>query len=72
MRCENGMDCKKITITADSGAADSVVPPGAVKNVKINEHEASRRKLQFCAANGTGIDIYGEQEIRAYILGEVI
>ena len=55
---------ERMTITADSGAADSVIPPGLVKNVRVKENEASRNGVQFCAANGTGIKIYGEQEVQ--------
>ena len=52
-----------MVITADSGAADSVIPKGAIKSAAIRPNEASRRGMKFCAANSTELDIYGEQNI---------
>ena len=63
MKDENGQEWEKVVITADSGAADSVIPKGTVKSAAVKPNDASRKGMKFCAANGTEIDIYGEQNI---------
>ena len=37
-----GIEWERMAIAADSGAADSVIPPGLVKNARIKETEASK------------------------------
>ena len=56
---------KAISILIDSGASDSVAPPGLFPNVKILETNASRAGVQYTAAGGHKISNLGMQ--RPYI-----
>ena len=56
---------KAISILIDSGASDSVAPPGLFPNVKVLETNASRAGVQYTAAGGHKIANLGMQ--RPYI-----
>ena len=55
----------KISILIDSGASDSVAPPGMFPQVKILETDASRAGMEYTAAGGHKIPNLGMQ--RPYI-----
>ena len=56
---------KAISILIDSGASDSVAPPGTFPDVKTLETNASKAGVQYTAAGGHKIDNLGMQ--RPYI-----
>ena len=56
---------KAISILIDSGASDSVAPPGMFPKVKVLETNASRAGVQYTAAGGHKIANLGMQ--RPYI-----
>ena len=62
-RDQNGMTWEKVTITADSGAAESVIPRDLIKSVPIKDNDAARNGVTYFAANGTPIPVYGEQDV---------
>ena len=53
-----------IKVTVDSGAVDTVTPPSCAKYFPILETEASRRGLDYRAANGTKIKNYGARSVQ--------
>ena len=56
---------KAISILIDSGASDSVAPPGMFPDVKVLETNASKAGMQYTAAGGHKIANLGMQ--RPYI-----
>ena len=50
---------EKINMTIDSGAADTVGPPGIASGTPLRETDASRNKRYYNAANITPIRIHG-------------
>ena len=50
---------EKITVTADSGAADSVMPKKVGSHIPVKDTKASRAGRNYRAANGTVIKNYG-------------
>ena len=56
---------KTISVLIDSGASDSVAPPGTFPDVKVLETNASKAGVQYTAAGGHKIDNLGMQ--RPYI-----
>ena len=56
---------KAISILIDSGASDSVAPPGLFPQIKILETDASRAGVQYTVAGGPKIANLGMQ--RPYI-----
>ena len=56
---------KAVSILIDSGASDSVAPPGLFPKIKILETDASRAGVQYTAAGGHKIANLGMQ--RPYI-----
>ena len=76
--CENPEECdhsmgpinavgknewEKISVTADSGAVDSVAPKSTAPGIKIRETAASRAGMHYTAANGSQIRNFGEKKI---------
>ena len=53
-----------IKVTVDSGAVDTVTPPGTAKYFPILETESSRRGLDYRAANGTKIKNHGARRVQ--------
>ena len=51
-------------ITIDSGAAESVISPGMLKEIPIRESEGSRAGLCYVAANGGKMPNMGEKHVR--------
>ena len=56
---------KCIEVMVDSGASESVVPPGLL-NAKIVQGQAAKEGVKYTAADGGEIDNLGEQETGAY------
>ena len=52
-----------IKVTVDSGAVDTVTPPSTAKYFPILETDASRRGLDYRAANGTKIKNHGARSV---------
>jgi hypothetical protein len=52
-----------IKVTVDSGAVDTVTPPSTAKYFPILETDASRRGLDYRAANGTKIKNHGARNV---------
>ena len=59
---------KAISILIDSGASDSVAPPGTFPQVKILETNASRAGLEYTAAGGHKILNFGMARPYIYML----
>ena len=53
-----------IKVTVDSGAVDTVTPPSTAKYFPILETDASRRGLDYRAANGTNIKNHGARSVQ--------
>ena len=53
-----------IKVTVDSGAVDTVTPPSCVKYFPILVTDASRRGLDYRAANGSRIRNYGARSVQ--------
>ena len=53
-----------IKVTVDSGAVDTVTPPSTAKYFPILETDASRRGLDYRAANGTKIKNHGARSVQ--------
>ena len=53
-----------IKVTVDSGAVDTVTPRSTAKYFPILETEASRRGLDYRAANGTNIKNHGARSVQ--------
>ena len=62
--CEKGWE--RIPIKIDSGAIDTVMPPGVARHFKLTETEMSRNGPGFRAANGTLIKHYGQRAIKGW------
>ena len=58
---------KAISILIDSGASDSVAPPGTFPEVKVLETNASKAGVQYTAAGGHKIDNLGMQRPYIYL-----
>ena len=58
---------KAISILIDSGASDSVAPPGMFPQVKVLETNASKAGMQYTAAGGHKITNLGMQGPYIYI-----
>ena len=59
---------KAISILIDSGASDSVAPPGTFPEVKVLETNASKAGVQYTAAGGHKIDNLGMQRPYIFLL----
>ena len=53
-----------IKVTVDSGAVDTVTPPGTAKYFPLLETDSSRRGLDYRAANGTKIKNHGARSVK--------
>ena len=51
-------------ITIDSGAAESVMPPGEVPEIPIKESEGHKKGINYVAANGSKMPNLGEKSIK--------
>ena len=60
-----------MTITVDSGAAESVIPQGLMSQFPTKETEESRRGQRFEAANGAIIENQGQRVVEVYSLDGV-
>ena len=58
---ENGLE--KVTITVDSGAADTVGPKSIAQGIPIKPTKASQLGENYRAANGTTIKNYGQKRL---------
>lgn len=68
----NGIDENEwewLTITVDSGAADSVIPEDLCTKYKTRETAASKSGMNYVAANGKKIPYMGEKNNRSYHAG---
>lgn len=54
----------KISAIMDSGAAESVAPPGLASHIPLRESEASRRGQVYHTADGTKIPNLGERVVQ--------
>ena len=57
---------EKVTVTADSGAADSVMPKKVGSHIPVKETRASKAGRNYKAANGTVIKNYGERRLEGW------
>ena len=57
-------DYELITVTADSGAADHVVPVNVASHVEWKETEAARQGVNYVAANGHRIASRGQRKVQ--------
>ena len=57
---------EKVTITVDSGAADTVGPKRVGKTLPIRETKSSKAGINYRAANGTTIKNYGERRLEGW------
>ena len=57
------MGTKKVRITVDSGAAETVGPRNIAKGIPIRPTKASREGRHYRAANGTQIKNYGQKRL---------
>ena len=55
---------ERIPLKIDSGAVDTVMPPGVAQYFPLTSTEASRQGRGFVAANGTPITNYGARVIK--------
>ena len=55
---------RKVRVLFDTGAGESVAPPGEFTEFPIRESEGSRKGWFYEAANGEGIDNEGEQVVK--------
>ena len=54
---------EKVTITVDSGAADTVGPKHIAQGIPIKPTKASKEGKHYRAANGTQIKNYGQKRL---------
>ena len=57
---------ERIPMKIDSGAIDTVMPPGAAQKFAVSSTEQSRHGSGFRAANGTAIKHYGQRRIEGW------
>ena len=55
---------ERIAVRTDSGAIDTVTPPGTVNTFELRETEASQMGLSYQAANGSSVKHYGGRVIK--------
>jgi len=58
-------NCKFVEVMVDSGAAESVMPPGRI-DVKVTQGKAAKEGVKYTAADGGEIPNLGEQEMSVY------
>jgi hypothetical protein len=57
---------ERITVQVDSGAVDSVAPPGIAAAFSTMRTKMSEAGIGFVAANGTKIENFGEKQVVGY------